>query len=202
MARDAALRATLELERGLQDALRAQLEQTQAEAETRQQQVYDALRQLEGKFASIRREARGTIVSLADILFDFNKATLKRDVEFGLVRIATILNQFPEMRIRVEGHTDNVGRVEYNLELSQRRAQAVRDFLVEQEVAAARLTVEGFGMSRPIVDNSSAEGRQKNRRVDLVIEDESGGGRPAGNGLETPEGSGPAPGIDPPEPGR
>jgi len=187
-ARDAALRASLELERGLQDALRDQLVKAQDDAEQRQQQIYDALRQIEGKFASIRREARGTIVSLADILFDFNKATLKRDVEFALVRIATILNQFPEMRIRVEGHTDNVGRAEYNQELSQRRAQAVHDFLAEQGVAAERMTVEGFGMTRPIADNSTADGRQQNRRVDLVIEDEAGASAtPAGGAVQPPD---------------
>jgi outer membrane protein OmpA-like peptidoglycan-associated protein len=193
-ARDAALRSTLELERGLADALRAQLEKTQAEAESRQQQIYDALRQLEGKFASIRREARGTIVSLADILFDFNKATLKRDVEFSLVRIATILNQFPEMKIQVEGHTDNVGRAEYNLDLSRRRAQAVHDFLVEQGVRAERMTVEGFGMTRPVADNGTPEGRQKNRRVDLVIEDAPGSSPAPATPSGTTPGATPVPG--------
>jgi outer membrane protein OmpA-like peptidoglycan-associated protein len=71
----------------------------------------------------------------------------------------------------VEGHTDNVGREDYNLELSQRRSQAVQDFLASQQVAAERMTSEGFGMTRPVADNATAEGRQKNRRVDLVIEE-------------------------------
>lgn len=167
--RDAALRATLEIERGLKADLRAQLENIRAEAKTRQQELNEALKQIEGKFARITQEARGTIVSLADILFDFDKSTLKRDVEFNLVRVATILNQFPEMFIAVEGHTDNVGTEEYNLDLSKRRAQSVYEFLVSQGVAAERMTVEGFGMSRPVEDNSTDEGRQRNRRVDLVI---------------------------------
>lgn len=170
-ARDAALRGTLDLERGLQDALRSKLEQMRTEAETRQDQLYDAMRSLEGKYASIRRDARGTIVSLADILFDFNKATLRREVEFALVRVATILNQFSEMKIQIEGHTDNVGKEDYNLDLSRRRSQAVQDFLASQQVAAERMTAEGFGMTRPVADNTTAEGRQKNRRVDLVIEE-------------------------------
>ena len=170
-ARDAALRGTLDLERGLQDALRLKLEQIRTEAETRQDQLYKAMQSLEGKYASIRRDARGTIVSLADILFDFNKATLRREVEFALVRVATILNQFPEMRVQIEGHTDNVGTEEYNLDLSQRRSQAVQDFLVSQQVAAERMSSAGFGMTRPVADNATAEGRQKNRRVDLVIEE-------------------------------
>ncbi|HXV14160.1 MAG TPA: OmpA family protein [Candidatus Krumholzibacteria bacterium] len=170
-AREGALRATLELERTLQDDLRRDLDQLRAEAKTRQDELFDALSQMEGKFASIHRDARGTIVSLADILFDFDKATLRRDVEFNLVKIATILNQFGEMKILIEGHTDAIGTDEYNLGLSKRRAQAVHDFLVSQDVAATRLSWDGYGESRPVADNTTDEGRQKNRRVDLVIQD-------------------------------
>lgn len=170
-ANDATLRAMLDLERDLRDDLRAELERSRAEAQSRQEEMYDALHKLEGKLLSITQDARGTIVSLADILFDFDKATLKRDVEFGLVKVATILNQFPEMRIQVEGHTDNVGKADYNLELSKRRATAVHDFLAEQEVAPERMTVEGYGMTRPIADNATEAGRAKNRRVDLVIQE-------------------------------
>jgi outer membrane protein OmpA-like peptidoglycan-associated protein len=126
---------------------------------------------MEGKFATIRQDARGTIVSLADILFDFDKATLRRDVEFNLVKIATILNQFGEMSVLVEGHTDAIGTDEYNLGLSKKRAQAVSDFLASQGVDAKRLSWEGYGKTRPVADNDTDEGRQKNRRVDLVIQD-------------------------------
>jgi len=170
-ARVDALRAALDLERGLKDSLRSELDQLRAESKTRQDELYGALSTMEGKFASIRRDARGTIVSLADILFDFDKATLRRDVEFNLVKIATILNQFGEMKIVIEGHTDAVGTDEYNLGLSQRRAQAVRDFLASQDVVEGRLSWEGYGESRPVADNDTNEGRQKNRRVDLVIQD-------------------------------
>lgn len=170
--RDAGLRASLEIERGLRDDMRAELEKVREEARSRQQQIYEAMRSLEGKYARISQSARGTIVSLADILFDFDKATLKRNVEFSLVKVATILNQFPEMKIAVEGHTDNIGKPDYNLELSKRRAQAVHDFLVSQEVASDRMTVAGFGMTRPVADNGTDEGRQKNRRVDLVIQEQ------------------------------
>lgn len=170
-ARADVLRATLDLERGLQDDLRRDLDQLRAEAKTRQDELYTALSQMEGKFASIRRDARGTIVSLADILFDFDKATLRRDVEFNLVKIATILNQFAEMGVLIEGHTDSIGTEEYNLGLSQRRAQAVYEFLVSQDVDESRLSWEGYGENRPVADNDTDEGRQRNRRVDLVIQD-------------------------------
>ena len=170
-ARAVALNATLDLERGLRDDLRRNLDQLRAEAKTRQDELYNALSQMEGKFASIRRDARGTIVSLADILFDFDKATLRRDVEFNLVKIATILNQFGEMGVIIEGHTDSIGPEEYNLGLSQRRAQAVFEFLISQDVDESRLSWEGYGESRPVADNETDEGRQRNRRVDLVIQD-------------------------------
>ncbi len=170
-AREGALRATLDLERGLKDDIQRDLDQLRAEAKTRQEELRGALSQMEGKFASIRQDARGTIVSLADILFDFDKATLRRDVEFNLVKIATILNQFGEMSVLVEGHTDAIGTDEYNLGLSKRRAQAVNDFLITQGVAEKRLSWEGYGKTRPVADNDTDEGRQKNRRVDLVIQD-------------------------------
>lgn len=170
-ARAEALSATLDLERDLQGDLRRELEQFRADAKTRQDELFGALSQMEGKFARIRRDARGTIVSLADILFDFDKATLQRNVEFNLVKIATILNQFGEMNILIEGHTDDVGSEEYNLGLSQRRARAVYEFLVSQDVDENRMSWEGYGESRPVADNGTEEGRQQNRRVDLVIQD-------------------------------
>ncbi len=169
--REAALRAVLELERNLQADLRRDLEASRKEAKSRQDELYNSLSTLQGKFASIRRDARGTIVSLADILFDFDKATLRRDVEFNLVKIATILNQYAEMKVAIEGHTDSIGTEEYNLGLSQRRAQAVYEFMISQGVAKERLTFEGFGETRPVADNDTDANRQKNRRVDLVIQD-------------------------------
>jgi OOP family OmpA-OmpF porin len=110
-------------------------------------------------------------VSLADILFDFDRATLRRNVEFNLVKIATILNQFPEMKILVEGHTDSIGTDEYNLDLSKRRAETVYHFLVSQDVEESRMSWEGYGESRPVADNDTDDGRQRNRRVDLIIRD-------------------------------
>ena len=170
-AREDALRATLELERSMSADLRKNLDQLREESQTRQESLRQSLSQMEGKFASVRQDARGTIVSLADILFDFNKATLRRDVEFNLVKIATILNQYDEMNVLVEGHTDAIGTDEYNLTLSKKRAQAVSDFLASQGVKPGRLSWEGYGKTRPVADNATDEGRQKNRRVDLVIQD-------------------------------
>jgi len=167
--RDQALRALVDLERGLKESARAELEEERSRMQTRQQELYQALQQFEGKFATIHQEARGTIMSLKDILFDVNSATLKRDAEFNLVRVSTILQQFPEMHIFIEGHTDNTGSPEYNKKLSERRAQSVFDFLESQGVPQARMDWFGYGMTRPVAPNTDAAGRAKNRRVDLVI---------------------------------
>ncbi len=170
--RDEALWAMVDLERSMKDSARRQLDEERARLEDRQQQLYNSLKQFEGKFASIRRDARGTIMSLADILFDFDKATLRREAELNLAKVAVILGQFPEMHITIEGHTDNVGTEEYNLKLSERRARTVSDFLVTQSVDAARMETRGYGMAQPVAPNDTEEGRQKNRRVDLVIREE------------------------------
>lgn len=170
--RDQAMWAMVDLERSMKDSARRALEEERARMEDRQSALYDQLKQFEGKFASIRREARGTVMSLSDILFDFDRATLRREAELNLAKVAVILEQFPEMHITIEGHTDNVGTEEYNQKLSERRAVAVHDFLVEQGVAAERMETRGYGMSQPVASNDTPEGRQKNRRVDLVIREQ------------------------------
>jgi outer membrane protein OmpA-like peptidoglycan-associated protein len=170
--RDQALWSMVDLERSMKDSARRELEDERARMEDRQTQLYDQLKQFEGRFASIRREARGTVMSLSDILFDFDKAVLRREAELNLAKVAVILEQFPEMHITIEGHTDNVGTEEYNQKLSERRAAAVHDFLVEQGVSADRMETKGYGMSQPVASNDTPEGRQKNRRVDLVIREE------------------------------
>jgi outer membrane protein OmpA-like peptidoglycan-associated protein len=171
--RDQALWAMVDLERSMKDTARNQLEEERQRQADREQKLYESLQQFQGKFASIHREARGTIMSLSDILFDFGKADLRRDAELNLAKVAVILSQFPEMKIVVEGHTDNVGSEEYNLKLSERRATAVSDFLISQGVDEARMDTKGYGMSQPIESNATPEGRQKNRRVDLVIREEN-----------------------------
>ncbi len=170
--RDQALWAMVDLERSMKDSARRELEEERARQEDRQNALYEQLKQFEGKFASIRREARGTVMSLSDILFDFDQAVLRREAELNLAKVAVILEQYPEMHIRIEGHTDNVGTEAYNQKLSERRARAVYDFLVSQGVPADRMETVGFGMSQPVASNETPEGRQKNRRVDLVIREQ------------------------------
>ena len=107
------------------------------------------------------------------MLFDFNKATLKPGAREKLSKLAGILIAYPgPYRLQIEGHTDSVGSDEYNLRLSQDRAESVRSFLVLGGVAADRIAqVRGFGKSLPVASNDTAEGRQMNRRVEIVISD-------------------------------
>lgn len=127
--------------------------------------------QLAGDNRTITEGARGLIVSLPDILFDFDKATLRPEVESTLEQVAAVLIQYPTLKIQVEGHTDNVGPEAYNLDLSERRATAVSEFLIGQGIARNQISHEGFGEASPVSDNETEEGRQRNRRVDLVIPD-------------------------------
>jgi outer membrane protein OmpA-like peptidoglycan-associated protein len=123
-------------------------------------------------FASVKQEARGMVITLSgSVLFASNHADLLPTAQLKLNDVALALTkQDAESKIVVEGHTDSQGQPAYNQDLSQRRAQSVRDYLVSRGIAADRVTAQGFGLTRPIADNTSAEGRADNRRVEIVVE--------------------------------
>ena len=125
----------------------------------------------QSELIKVRKDARGTIISMSDLLFAFDKADLTADLKTALAKISGILTVYKNCTVAVEGHTDNVGTVAYNNNLSTRRASNVKDFLVTQGVAADRLSSQGFGFTKPVASNATKEGRQKNRRVDLVVAD-------------------------------
>src|ERR1700680_1987163 len=116
-----------------------------------------------------RDSARGLIVSMPDVLFDFNKYTLKPEARERLARISGIVLAYPDLRLQVEGYTDSIGSDEYNQELSEKRAATVRDYLVSSGVSINNVVAQGFGKADPVADNSTAAGRKLNRRVDLVV---------------------------------
>jgi outer membrane protein OmpA-like peptidoglycan-associated protein len=127
-------------------------------------------------FASVRQEpARGMIITLSGgVLFASNKAELLPTAQLKLNEVADALTKNDsESKIVVEGHTDSQGGAPYNQELSQRRAQSVRDYLVSRHIAPDRVTAVGYGLTRPIADNGSAEGRANNRRVEIVVQPSS-----------------------------
>lgn len=182
-AQEAALKAAAEREADLQKklaeeqaALEAQkkaLAEERAKAEARQQEAIGKLNELQSKLIQVSKDARGIILSMSDILFDVNKASLKQDLKTSLAKVAGILSVYQQFNVSIEGNTDNTGSAEHNMKLSEQRANNVKAFLVEQGIDEKRLTAKGLGMTMPIADNKTKEGRQKNRRVDLVIQDKA-----------------------------
>jgi outer membrane protein OmpA-like peptidoglycan-associated protein len=162
----------LALETGKARAAAADAEARRLQAEQDQTELR---RQLLLQFNTIlqtRDTARGLIVNMSDVLFDTARYTLKPGAREKLAKVAGIILGHPGLRIAVEGHTDSVGGDEYNMTLSDHRANAVRDYLVAQGLNGGSITAEGFGKTRPVADNSTAAGRQANRRVELVVSGE------------------------------
>lgn len=113
--------------------------------------------------------ARGLIANMGDVLFQTGKYELKPEARERLAKVSGILLAYPSLKVAIEGHTDSVGTDDYNQRLSEQRAAAVRDYFVQQGVSAASISAQGFGKSQPIADNTTADGRQRNRRVELVL---------------------------------
>ncbi len=180
-------------------AAEAQAAQQQAERNAQQanqqtEEMRERLRQQLNNVLQTQETARGLIVNLSDVLFDFNKYTLKPDTREKLAKVSGILLAYPDLKVQVEGYTDNVGSEQYNQKLSEERAGAVRDYLVQQGVPAANVTATGYGEANPVADNSTAAGRAKNRRVQMVVSGAAIGigqqsGPAQGNGAAAPQGA-------------
>ena len=119
-----------------------------------------------------RDTARGLIVNMSDVLFDTAKFSLRPEAREKLAKVAGIVSGHPGLRLAVEGHTDSVGRDDYNQELSERRGGSVREYLIGQGMAQGSVSSRGFGRTQPLASNDTASGRQQNRRVELVISGE------------------------------
>ena len=155
-------------------AQKARQEQQAAEASAQQatqqtEQMRERLKQQLGQVLQTTETARGIIVNMSDVLFDFNKYSLKTDTQVKLAKVSGILLAYPNLTLQVEGYTDNIGSDEYNQKLSEQRANAVRDFLVSQGVVQGNISATGLGKSNPIAENSTNAGRAQNRRVQLVV---------------------------------
>jgi outer membrane protein OmpA-like peptidoglycan-associated protein len=119
-----------------------------------------------------RDTARGLISTMPDVLFENARYALRPAARESLARVAGILLAYPDLRLEVDGHTDSVGSDAYNQDLSEKRAGAVRDYLVQQGIPVSSVTTMGFGKTQPIASNSNAAGRQQNRRVEVVVSGE------------------------------
>ncbi|PYT50853.1 MAG: flagellar motor protein MotB [Acidobacteria bacterium] len=171
-------------------AAAAQAARDQAAAEAETQKARQAAAQAEAEKAQLRAQllaqlnsilqtrdsARGLIVNMSDVLFDTGRYTLKPGAREKLAKISGIVLAHAGLSLQIEGHTDSVGGDDFNQQLSERRADSVRDFLAEQGVAPSSITARGFGKMQPVASNDTAEGRQRNRRVELVVNGDAIGG--------------------------
>jgi outer membrane protein OmpA-like peptidoglycan-associated protein len=119
-----------------------------------------------------RDSARGLIVNMADVLFDFGKFTLRPEAREKLAKVSGIVLAHPGLRLEVEGHTDSIGSDEFNQKLSESRAGGVREYLLSQGLSADHVLARGFGKTQPVAPNDTNANRQKNRRVEMVISGE------------------------------
>lgn len=164
-----------------------QAEQGAQQAAEQTAQMREKLRAQLNAVLQTRETARGLIMNMSDVLFDFNKYTLKPDAREKLAKVSGILLAYPNLQVQVEGYTDNIGTEEYNQKLSEERADSVRDYLVSQSVTQNGITAQGYGKSDPVADNSTNAGRAQNRRVQLVVSGAAIGiqeKKPGANGAE------------------
>jgi len=207
--RQAAEQAKAEAERmkAEADAARAQAEaaraaalaeqaKAQEEAEKARQAAELAIRQKEEMRARLLNQLnqvletkdtpRGLIVSMPDVLFDTAKYNLKPVARERLARIAGIILAYPDLKLDIEGHTDNVGTEEYNQVLSEKRAGSVRDYLLQSGVSLNNVYARGLGENDPVGDNTTASGRKLNRRVDMIVSGDVIGTKIGGEDASTP----------------
>ena len=149
-------------------AAQARLLADQAQLQKEKAELEGRLKNSMSSIMETRDSARGAVMSLPGISFETGKAALKPSAQLTLAKLAGIAQVFPAVNLRVEGFTDNVGSAATNQKLSEARAKAVYDFLKAQGVADTRLAFQGLGPASPVADNATADGKAKNRRVEIV----------------------------------
>lgn len=159
-----AQRRTAEAQRAADDA-RAKTAEAQARAAVLEAQLADL---------AAKKTERGIVITLGDVLFGTDQSSLTPDGMRSAQKLADVLKQNPQRAVLVEGFTDSTGSTAYNQELSARRANAVRDALLQMGIAADRISLRGYGESYPVAGNDTAANRQLNRRVEIVLSDDSG----------------------------
>jgi outer membrane protein OmpA-like peptidoglycan-associated protein len=141
-------------------------------AERDKQALRASLLEQFNRILETRDTPRGLVVTMADVLFDTGKYDLRPPAREGLAKLSGIVLGHPGLKLEIEGHTDSTGGDELNQKLSEQRAEGVREYLIEQGLDRDSLTSKGFGKTMPIASNQSAQGRQKNRRVELIVSGE------------------------------
>jgi outer membrane protein OmpA-like peptidoglycan-associated protein len=151
------------------DALRQQAEKEKEQAEYDKQELRARLLQQLNSILATRDSARGLVANMSDVLFRSGSFELLPGARERLAKVSGIVLAYPSLHVAIEGHTDSVGSDDYNQQLSERRAQAVRDYFVQQGINSTNVEAHGYGKTEPIATNDTAEGRQQNRRVELIL---------------------------------
>lgn len=174
--RAAAARAQAEAQKAQADAAAATAQAQAADAQRQAQDAQNSVTALRAKLLAqlnavlqTTETPRGLMVNLSDVLFDTGKYSLKQNTQISLAQVATILNLYQDLKVQVEGYTDNTGSDQTNQKLSEDRSRAVSNFLTGHGVPPANVTATGYGKSDAVADNSTAAGRAQNRRVELIV---------------------------------
>ena len=199
-AKDAQARAEAEAQAAAAQAQSQAAQASQAQAQAQAEQARQAALKAEqdkeqlraqlleqfNRILETRDTERGLVVNLGDVLFAFGKFDLRPEARERLAKLSGIVLAHPGLYLSIEGYTDNVGSDTINQKLSENRAGAVRAYLITQGLEPGNITTTGYGMSRPVADNSTADGRQKNRRVEIVISGEVIGTKIGGTPTQQP----------------
>jgi outer membrane protein OmpA-like peptidoglycan-associated protein len=143
----------------------------QVAAASSEQQAAELQRQID--VLQAKPTDRGLVLTLGDVLFTNGRADLKPGAAGNLNKLVAFLNKYPDRSVIIQGYTDSVGSEDYNQRLSERRADSVKSYLAEQGISSMRLSALGKGRSDPVADNDSAAGRQQNRRVEVIISNQT-----------------------------
>jgi outer membrane protein OmpA-like peptidoglycan-associated protein len=151
------------------DSLRQQAEKEKQQAEYEKQELRARLLQQLNSILATRDSARGLVANMSDVLFRSGSFELLPGARERLAKVSGIVLAYPTLHVGIEGHTDSIGSDDYNQQLSEHRAQAVRDYFVQQGINSGAVEARGYGKNEPIASNDTAEGRQQNRRVELIL---------------------------------
>ncbi len=167
-------RAQREAEQARQQAAQqaAEANRLREQAEQQKEQLRAQLLQQFNAVLPTRETSRGLVVNMQDVLFATGKYDLRQQAQLALARIAGIIVSHPGLNIQVEGYTDSTGSVNFNQKLSEQRADTVKNFLISQGINPQTVTAQGYGQSYPVASNDTSQGRQLNRRVELVVSGE------------------------------
>lgn len=159
-------------ERAESERAREELKMERAAAEKAREEARELTDRLSEMEA--RESERGMVLTLSDVLFDFDSATLKPGATKAVSQLASFLQEYPERTIQIEGFTDSVGSDEYNQDLSRRRAEALKNALMNNGISSQRIRTIGYGKEYPVASNATEAGKQQNRRVEIIISNEDG----------------------------